>query len=190
MRKQMYNTMKAAEKAFEAITEHLTADKQPAVKTPGPDYSSISVGCKYCEGVVVFEDYDRQFHATYDSCTCTTASMDDLNVPSDVKAIYAAVHAKRAAAQQTTPVWPQGAPGPMAPLDGDIREIRETLDKHRKALAIIGTFGAFQDIFFGTKPNKAVHRLVGLQSCGCVGTGWVARDETCKTCGQSGYLEA
>jgi len=95
-------------------------------------------------------------------------------------------------------------PAPTAPLDSDLKQIRETLDKHRKALAIIGTFldkhrkalaiigtfGEFKKIFFGTHPNEKVHSLVGLKSCSCVGTGWVARDETCSECGQKGYIEA
>lgn len=81
-------------------------------------------------------------------------------------------------------------PAPTAPLDSDLKQIRETLDKLRKALAIIGTFGEFKKIFFGTHPNEKVHSLVGLKSCSCVGTGWVARDETCSECGQKGYIEA
>lgn len=90
----------------------------------------------------------------------------------------------------TTAVSSETIPGPAAPLSDDLGAIRKELDAHRKALAIIGTFGVFKDIFFGTKPDRAVHHLVRLKSCSCVGTGWVARDEQCAACKTSGYLEA
>ena len=82
--------------------------------------------------------------------------------------------------------------GTTAPLDSDIAEIRKTLDQLRKALAVVSVFGEFKDAgVFGAKPSDQVARIIGLRVCEeCVGTGWIARDETCKNCGQRGYLKA
>lgn len=81
----------------------------------------------------------------------------------------------------------RSVPGPM---QSELEDIRKQIADHRKAIAILSTFAQFKDSFFGTKPDRAVQRLVGLKSCSCVGTGWVARDEQCKQCSTSGYLKA
>ena len=91
----------------------------------------------------------------------------------------------------TTTVETETVPGPMAP-DGDLQEIRKTLDNHRKALALLATFGRYAEPhrtrFFGKGVTREVQGLVNLKACpDCVGSGWIARDETCKRCSGVGY---
>lgn len=183
---QSLKTMIAMERMANAITDHLTADKQPCENTATdvPDYGSLRAVCKTCKGVVAFSDYTRVHNSHHDTCTCSLITMCNLDVPPDVKVVFEAVYAKRS--KVSAPI-----PGPMAPLDSDLKEIRETLDKHRKALAMLGTFAEFKDVgFFGTKPDRAVEGLIKLKACpDCVGTGWLARDESCRKC-KMGYFEA
>jgi hypothetical protein len=83
-----------------------------------------------------------------------------------------------------------GPPGPMAPLDGDVEEIRKTLGSHQKALALVAQFFHSTNTF-GFNPRNEVERLVGIKACDeCCGSGWLARDETCKKCGRRGYTKA
>jgi len=77
-----------------------------------------------------------------------------------------------------------------APLSDEIRGIQETLLKHRKALAVVASEAQFKDSFFGTSADCQIASLVGLRSCkSCIGTGWIARDETCSECKRQGYME-
>jgi len=252
---QSLKTMIAMERMANAITDHLTADKQPAEQTTSsPDYSSLRAACKTCKGIVAFSDYTRVPNSHHDTCTCSASSISHLDVPLNVIAVYEAIHKARLTppivacprckrpsvvtdptklctlcmsnaqrknwkkagddadyffkgnvvvtgnlrveknavvngSKMTAPT--ESIPGPMAPLDSDLKEIRETLDKHRKALGLIATFGQFRDVgFFGTEPKQALSRLTKLRACPeCVGTGWLARDESCKNCKTRGYLE-
>lgn len=185
MRAQMFKTMAALERWALTSIDFMTADKQPCEqeeKTPGPvlDYSALKAICKRCNGVMMFEDYNRQFNSPEDTCTCEATTMDDVDVSPVVKAVYKAIFERRIAAQ---------LPQPTSPLDGDVEEIRKTLDAHRKALAVVAEFGQFKNVVFGMNPDRQIQSLVKLRACPeCVGTGWVARDETCKKCGRKGYI--
>jgi hypothetical protein len=245
MRTQMFNTMAALGRMANAVTDHLTADKQPCeTATEVPDYSSLRAICKNCQGVVQFEDYNRNFNSTEDTCTCAPSTIDDVDIPPNVKAIFVAVHAARACppivacpkCKRPTVVndptrlctlclsnaqrkgWKKAGSDADYFLDGNVviqgdlmikgtqtvidseiiedcpqfDEILKQLASHRKALAIIGTVGGFENVSFGqSEPGRLVRSLVGLSACReCLGTGWLARDETCKTCAQNGYTKA
>ena len=79
-----------------------------------------------------------------------------------------------------------------APRNEDLQKIWETITKHRKALAIIGTLGGFENVGFSQmEPGRKVRSLVELSACReCIGTGWIARDETCTNCNREGYIGA
>jgi len=174
----------AIEKMADTVTDHLTADKQPCeTATDEPlDYSSLQVICKVCDGIAVFEDYERRYQYPADTCKCPHIVLDEFNVSPEVAAIYRGVHAIRAAQKQ--------GHGPASDSFPD--EVRKELVKHRKALALISSFATFGDAgFFGVQPARAIQSLIGSVACKeCVGTGWVARDESCKHCHASGYIEA
>jgi len=69
-------------------------------------------------------------------------------------------------------------------------ELGKVISKHHRALGMIASFGMMKDKpAFGTEPARAIANLLGMQACkNCVGTGWVARDETCGECDRSGYI--
>ena len=85
---------------------------------------------------------------------------------------------------------PQGVSGPTAPSDDALKSIHAVLGQHQKALAIIGTLGGFENVSFGQmEPGRQVRYLAGLTVCReCIGTGWLARDESCKNC-KKGYIK-
>ena len=214
MRTQMFNTMCAFEKMANAVTDHLTADKHPCEQTPslprepGPGersleetfkkllgvsddrsssfkYASLRAGCGNCHGIIYFEDYLRSYNSDQDTCDCNLGAERPLVSP-EVEALYEVARRKRNKQEA------QNDPKPATQLDTDLKEIRETLTAHHKALAILSTFAQFIDVgFFGTKPSEKIKCLIGDRACvECVGTGWLARDERCKDCRGVGYLKA
>jgi hypothetical protein len=78
------------------------------------------------------------------------------------------------------------------PLPTELEEIGKVVAKHHRALGLLATFGMMKDKpAFGTDPSQAVARLLGMRACrNCVGTGWVARDESCDECERTGYIKA
>ena len=118
MRTQMFKSLAALERMCDAVTEHLTADKQPPEQdTPEP---------------------------------------------------------------------------PKAPTEEGLAQLGKVVAKHHQALGLLATFGMMKDATaFGTPPAGRIAILLGMQACrNCVGTGWVARDETCDECGRTGYVKA
>jgi len=73
-------------------------------------------------------------------------------------------------------------------LDG----MGKVVSKHHQALGILTTFSELKDVgLVGTTPRNKLVSLLGLRACpDCVGTGWIARDETCKNCGRTGYIKS
>ncbi len=141
---------------------------------PGVDYSTLLAECGNCSGLVRIVNCERQWNSPEDTCTCNPG-IEDLLVPPDVKQFY------------RRNIDPQGPTGPPA----DLTEIHKTLEAHRKALAIIGVFGGFENVGFSQmEPGRRVRDLAGLTACReCIGTGWIARDETCSNCKQQGYIK-
>ena len=83
----------------------------------------------------------------------------------------------------------KGKLGVSRETPSDLDEIKNRLDKHNKALAVIGSFVTFEKNSLGFDPAWKVHSLVGLTACReCGGSGWLARDESCKNCKRSGFL--
>jgi len=247
MRTQMFKTMAALERWADASVEFLKAEdvKQPK-QAPGPvlDYSALRAACKNCQGVVEFEDYTRQFNSPNDTCTCAPSTIDDVDIPPNIKAIFEAIHKARSVppimacpkcrrpsvvqdptllctlclSQDTNKNWRKEkdakyffegdvvikgdlrvegtstavASQATAPLPTEVEVLQRMVNDHHRALALIVTFGQFKDAgFFGTKPDHAIARLIKLKACeNCVGTGWVARDETCDQCKRRGYIES
>jgi hypothetical protein len=195
MRTQMFKTMVALGRMADAVADHLTADKQPCEtattepsEPPGPgfdgiDYGSVRVQCKRCEGLIQFKDYVRDYNSIDDTCTCGDEPHPH-ELPSDVQRAFLVHFAMRQG--------PQGPAGPAGPpmRDEDVHKIWDTLANHRKALAIIGVFAGFENVSFGqTEPGRSVRSLAGLSVCReCVGTGWLARDESCTNC-KKGYVQ-
>jgi len=91
-------------------------------------------------------------------------------------------------AGQTT----EAAEPPRAPTGDELEKIGKVVAKHHQALAVIATYGVFKDAgFFGTQPDRKLTSLLGMKACDeCVGTGWIARDESCKKCGRTGYVKS
>ncbi|KKK53413.1 hypothetical protein LCGC14_3095050, partial [marine sediment metagenome] len=189
MRTQMFKTMVALERMADAVTDHLTADKQPPEQnenstTRCPEQKKTTEPCWSPT-----PPYDQAQTERSDLCVNCAYPLGDHRRAKIIKGDLI-VNGDLTVKGCTTTIGSQVVPGPMAPLDSDLREIREILGKHRKAIALVATFGQFKDVgFFGTKPERALQRLVRLKSCSCVGTGWVARDESCKECKQQGYIE-
>lgn len=178
MRLQMFNTMKAAEDAFKAIYEHLTPkDQEPAEqalqepsKKMGRGYGDIRAVCGRCQGVVAFESYERVPHSEHDTCVCSDG-FHTAQLPPDLRSRFEAVHASLA----------QLAPG-------TVDRIVKVQDDHRKALAVIAQFFHSTNSF-DLNPRREVERLIGIQACSeCGGSGWLARDESCRTCGSKGFV--
>jgi hypothetical protein len=181
MRRQMFRTMRAAEGAFEAISAHLSSHNTTnspdyGANPPGTDYSTLLAECGKCLGVVHIINCKRNSHSPEDTCNCDVG-LEDLLVPPDVKAFYS---------MGRGPKGDRGVPGPSV----DLTEINKRLDQHDKALSIIGVFGGFENVSFGqTEPGRMVRSLVGFSVCReCVGTGWLARDESCTNC-KKGYTK-
>lgn len=187
-RVQVFKTMKSLERMADAVTASLLVNSKPKEKSEDAPYKdgNIHADCRACDGVVVFEAFVRQPHQAEDTCNCSVVGLDNLAVP---KKVRKAIWQRSSAAIKKGSIVACSAP-PTAPLDSDLKEIREQLDKHRKALAIIGSYANFEKVFFGLNPDRAVHDLVKLKSCSCIGTGWVARDESCSKCGMKGYIES
>jgi len=74
-----------------------------------------------------------------------------------------------------------------------LAEISKVVAKHHQALALLASFGMMKDtpMLSGTEPAGKIASLLGMAACrNCVGTGWVARDETCSECDRTGYIKA
>lgn len=240
MRYQTFKTMAAMERWANASVAFMEAEdvKQPQ-QAPGPvlDYSCLRAACKVCQGVVQFEDYTRQFNSPEDTCTCSPSTIDDVDVPLNIKAIFEAIHKARMVppivacpkcrrpsvvqdptllctlclSQDTNKNWRKekdakyffdgdvvvtgdlrvkGTHSEVASLTpGTLDRVIKRLDNHAKALAIIASFGGFENVSFGqSEPGGQVRSLAGISVCReCVGTGWLARDETCRDCNGKGY---
>lgn len=80
---------------------------------------------------------------------------------------------------------------PKAPTEDELKQMGKIIAKHHQALGLIATFGEFKDAGFGFQPPRGkITSLLGMRSCSdCVGTGWLARDETCKSCNNTGYIK-
>lgn len=79
---------------------------------------------------------------------------------------------------------PKPAPKPLNTMP----QLTDTA-KQRRAIALIAKFAEFKDTSFGMlKAREKIANLIGMEACHCVGTGWLARDETCKDCKGQGYL--
>ena len=128
VRVQLFHTLQAVERMANAVTAHLTADRQPAEQTPQ-------------DGIPENENDERYKKAT------------------------------------------------TAILPNELVGMRRELADHRRALALVSTFGVFHPSVIGMQPSKAIYLLARLSACECVGTGWIARDERCKACDGKGYLE-
>lgn len=89
-------------------------------------------------------------------------------------------------------VCEEHAKQPKTPTDDELKQMGKVIAKHHQALGLIATFGEFKDAGFGFQPPRGkITSLLGMRSCSdCVGTGWLARDETCKSCGSTGYIKA
>ena len=74
----------------------------------------------------------------------------------------------------------------------ELDEMGKVVAKHHRALALLATFGMMKDKpMRGADPAKEIASLLGMAACrNCVGTGWVARDETCGECNKAGFLKA
>ena len=184
MRNQMFLTMQALERAANAYVEHLAADKS----SPDVDmevYGNMHAMCSKCQGTVVLHDFDRNPHDEHDTCACGDGvRLEDIGLAEGVKAHYRRVWAERAPK-------PNPATAPVSALVSELAEIRKTLEKHKKALAIIGTYAKFESGAHGSppRPREVVKELAGLASCNqCVGTGWLDRDERCQSCRGNGYV--
>jgi len=92
--------------------------------------------------------------------------------------------------KQPTQQNPPGVDLSTAPSDYALKAIHAVLGQHQKALAIIGTLGGFESVGVGRPdPRSEVRYLSGLTVCReCIGTGWLARDESCKSC-KNGYIK-
>jgi hypothetical protein len=215
MNNQSFKTMVAMERMANAVTDYLTADKQPAKQSPvacgvlknrstgrpetyGKPCKSVvqhicaRCGTLRCKGHV-YACVDGGMRCAGDAASeCGKVFEGDVIVRGKLRVDGdARISGNAHVGGTTTTVDAQTVPGPMAPLDGDLKEIREMLDRHRKALSIIGVLGGFENARFGqTEPGRMVRSLVGLSVCReCNGTGWIARDEQCKNCKSRGYLE-
>lgn len=84
------------------------------------------------------------------------------------------------------------APEETSSAQESIDKMGGVVAKHHKALALLATFGMMKDRpTLGSEPSGEIARLLGMKACrNCVGTGWVARDETCGECNRSGFLTA
>ena len=159
MRQQMFNTMVALEKMAAAVTDHLTADKQPAQQ----------------------DDDERRRDGQ------TAMLIDDDVVIKENLVVEGSIDAKKGLTTYGCTTMVESNFEDSSKLD----ELGKVVAKHHQALALIATFGAFKDKHaFGTQPIRALANLLGLKACkDCVGTGWIARDESCDTCKQSGYIK-
>lgn len=74
---------------------------------------------------------------------------------------------------------------------GELENLGKVVAKHHQALGLIATFGMMKDKpASGTEPAWAISKLLGMKACkNCVGTGWIASDETCEECGRTGYIK-
>lgn len=80
---------------------------------------------------------------------------------------------------------------PKATTGDELKSLGRIVAKHHQALGLVATFAEMRNIpAFGTQPARAIADLLGMKACDeCVGTGWIARDETCAKCGRTGYLK-
>ena len=162
MRAQMFKTMVALEKMAAAVTDHLTADK-----AEGPAQSDEPAGPKQ----------DRQ----------TAMLIDDDVVIKGNLVVEGNIEAKKDLTTYGCVTSVEASYEDSSKLD----ELGSVVAKHHQALGLLATFGTMKDgPNLGTSPIKALANLLGLKACeDCVGTGWIARDETCKTCKRAGYIK-
>jgi hypothetical protein len=81
---------------------------------------------------------------------------------------------------------------PPAPTEDELKQIGGVVAKHHQVLGLLATFGELKDGgVLNTPPRSKIISLLGMRACSdCVGTGWIARDETCASCGRTGYIKA
>jgi hypothetical protein len=177
MNTQMYATMRALEKAAEVVIDHFTADKQPPTQNcacgdptkPGPHRPTGICGCPSC-------------HGGDDTAPCLCDEHSEHVFDGDVR-----VKGDLTVEGRTTTV--ESDIEMLKLREADVADIQNQLKAHRQALAIIARFGAFGGASFGLPdPQEQVARKIDLKACDCVGTGWLARDESCKGCGGRGYV--
>lgn len=209
MRLQMFNTMKAAEDAFKAIYEHLTPkDQEPAPQQncfcgdpskPGPHRADQICGCAYCDGglteadcscpevevrepraaithevvcvcrsckhEVHYVDFMRDYNSGRDTCTCDMGCEDPDLPPNMRVSLYQSQM---------------------------MRGLRGELEGMHKSIALLATYASLQVPGpYGPETStvrETIKRHNGLAACNqCPGTGWIARDERCRSCNGQGF---
>lgn len=108
------------------------------------------------------------------------------------KTMEALEKASNAATAYFEAITPKEPEPPKAPTDSELEQLGKVIAKHHQALGLIATFGEFKEAGFGIlDPRRSITSKLGMRACAdCGGTGWIARDETCKTCKRTGYIKA
>lgn len=210
MRTQAFNTMKALEAfvsmlaalPFAALPDEIREMFNKHTNTsgvPGPTSPPLINGerlCLNCGFKAFYERGRRLWNDARDTCTCSPETVRVEPPPGPYIAERCSLCNKLQ--HRISGDLVQGATGECRCKRKDSNRqpstepTAKTADQLARAIALL-TMKMFEkkEPFDNKISDYQIYRLLGLRPCEeCRGTGWLARDETCKTCKRAGWLSA